>query len=283
MAFGGVAVALSLTAVPDAYASVAVAVAAPIRGLDVSAHQHAESPINWELLTRQGLRFVAVKVSEGTYYRNPYYASDVRAAAAAGFAVLPYVFANPSSAGGTATAKFAGGALNHEHGPARLPLVVDLENDPYNQAADCYGLHIPAMIAWIARFTAAAKDLTGKWPVIYTTAAWWQECTSSTGHFRRDPLWLAAFDGTPPTLPSPWLHWTFWQYSNDGSLPGIGQTDLDYYSPSSAFPSLSPPRSRPKQKPAQKARPLRHLKNHSTRRPKPKHNPKPKPKHKHKH
>jgi lysozyme len=271
-ALSGVAVALSLTAVPDAHASVAVAVAAPIRGLDVSAHQHAGSPINWGLLTRQGLRFVAVKVSEGTYYRNSYYASDARAAAAAGLAVLSYVFANPSSADGTATAKFAVGALGHKRGPARLPLVVDLENDPYKKAADCYGLHIPAMIAWIARFTKAAKDLTGKWPVIYTTAAWWQECTSSTGQFRRDPLWLAAFDGTPPTLPSPWLHWTFWQYSNDGSLPGIGQTDLDYYSPSSSLPSLSPPRRRAKQKPAQKTKPPRHLKNRPARRAKAKHN-----------
>src|SRR6266567_8332459 len=37
-AFSGVAVALSLTAVPDAHAAVAVTAGAPIRGLDVSAH-----------------------------------------------------------------------------------------------------------------------------------------------------------------------------------------------------------------------------------------------------
>jgi GH25 family lysozyme M1 (1,4-beta-N-acetylmuramidase) len=244
----------------------------PIRGLDVSAHQHAGSPINWGLLARQGLRFVAVKVSEGTYYRNPYYASDARAAAVAGLAVLPYVFANPGSANGTATARFA---VGNERGPARLPLVVDLENDPYKKAADCYGLHIPAMIAWIAKFTRAAEALTGKWPVIYTTAAWWQECTGSTGRFRRDPLWLAAFDGTPPTVPSPWLHWTFWQYNNDGLLPGIGQADLDYYQPTSGLSSLSPPRKQARKKPAHKARPPRHLKNRPARRPK--------TKHKHKH
>ena len=232
----------------------------PIRGLDISAHQHAGSPINWGLLRRQGLRFVAVKVSEGTYYRNPYYASDARAAAAAGLAVLPYVFANPGTAGGTATAKFALGTVG-KRGPARLPLVVDLENDPYKKAADCYGLHIQATIAWIARFTTAAKALTGKWPVIYTTADWWQECTGSTGQFRRDPLWLAAFDGTPSTVPSPWPHWTFWQYNNEGSLPGIGPTDLDYYQPSSGLPALrGPARREPRKKHGSKAKPKRHVK-----------------------
>ena len=62
----------------------------------------------------------------------------------------------------------------------------------------------------------------------------------STGRFRRDPLWLAAFGGTLPTVPSPWPHWTFWQYNNAGSLPGIGQTDLDYYS-ADQRPSRAPP------------------------------------------
>ena len=116
--------------------------------------------------------------------------------------------------------------------------MVDLENDPYKKATDCYGLGVTAMISWIAGFTARATALTGKWPIIYTTAAWWRECTGSTGRFRHDPLWLAAFGGTLPTVPSPWPHWTFWQYDNAGFLPGIGQTDLDYYQPTGGLPAL---------------------------------------------
>lgn len=239
-AVAGVAVALSLSTVPAARAQGTEAVGPPVRGLDISAHQHAGSPIDWGLLTRQGVRFVAIKASEGTYYRNPYYRSDARAAATAGLRVLPYVFANPKRAKGTATASFAVSATGAWRGSAWLPFVVDLENDPYTRA-DCYGLKVPAMIAWIAGFTAQAETLTGKRPVIYTTNAWWRECTGSTGRFRRDPLWLAAYDGTPPAAPPPWQHWTFWQYSTAASVPGIGQTDLDYYQPTSGLPALRPP------------------------------------------
>jgi GH25 family lysozyme M1 (1,4-beta-N-acetylmuramidase) len=266
----GMAMALSLAPVPGVGAVVTKAVGVPVRGMDISAYQHAGVPIDWALLARQGVRFVGVKVSEGTYYLNPYYQPDARAAAAAGLRVMPYVFANPGRSDAMATADFAAGAAGQPGGTARLSLVVDLENDPYNHTADCYGLGVPAMIAWIAVFTARAERLTGKWPVIYTTAAWWRECTGSTGRFWRDPLWLAAFGGTLPAVPSPWLRWTFLQYDNGGFLPGVGQTDLDYYQPTGDLPALRPPaRPRSAKKHAPKPKP-----------PKPKH-AKPKPKHWH--
>jgi lysozyme len=240
-AVGSVAVALSLAGLPDACAAAATkAVGAPVRGLDVSAYQHAGRTINWAKIANQGISFVGIKASEGTYYLNPYYQSDARAAAAAGLRVMPYAFANPNRGGGTATANFAVNAVGGSRAAAALPIVVDLENDPYKKKADCYGLGAPAMISWIAGFTARAEALTGKWPVIYTTSDWWRECTGSTSQFKHDPLWLAAFGGTRPTVPSPWSHWTFWQYDNAGSLPGIGQTDLDYYQPTDGLPALKP-------------------------------------------
>ncbi len=116
---------------------------------------------------------------------------------------MPYVFANPGRSGGAATASFAVRAVGAPRSRRRLPLVVDLENDPYKKGTDCYGVGVPAMIAWIAGFTGRASALTGKWPTIYTTADWWRECTGSTSRFRHDPLWLAAFGGTAPTVPSP--------------------------------------------------------------------------------
>jgi lysozyme len=253
VAAGGVVLALSLTPVTDAHAAVTEAGGAPVRGLDISAYQHAGSPIDWGLLAEQGMRFVAIKVSEGTYYANPYYPSDARGAAAAGLALMPYVFANPSRSGAEATVDYAVkaiqavGANGSERG--RLPLVVDLENDPYNKATDCYGLGVPAMLAWISGFTARAEALTGEWPVIYTTKDWWQECTGSAGQFRHDPLWLAAFDGTLPTVPSPWRGWTFWQYSNNGSPAGISQADLDYFQSAGDLPALRAP-ARPASKKA---------------------------------
>jgi GH25 family lysozyme M1 (1,4-beta-N-acetylmuramidase) len=241
VAIGGMAVALSLALGPGVHAAATERAGAPIRGLDISAYQHAGTPIDWARLATQGIQFVSIKASEGTYYRNPHYVSDARAAAAAGLRVMPYVFANPSRGGGAATASYAAAALHAVHGPFTLPLVVDLENDPYKKKTDCYKVGIPAMIGWITRFTQRAKALTGRWPIIYTTADWWRECTGSSGNFPHDPLWLAAFGGTAPTVPSPWQNWTFWQYDNAGSLPGIGHTDLDYYHPTDGLPALRAP------------------------------------------
>jgi GH25 family lysozyme M1 (1,4-beta-N-acetylmuramidase) len=266
-AAGGVAAALSLALAPGARAAAATVDGGTrnARGVDISAYQHTGPPIEWRLLFREGIRFVGIKAAEGTYYVNPYYGADARGAAKAGLAVLPYVFANPARAGGAATASFALARASRARG--RLPLVVDLENDPYTQHADCYGLGVPAMLGWIAGFSARASALTGRPPVIYTTAAWWQECTGNTGKFRRDPLWLAAFGGTPPTPPPAWRRWTFLQYDNNGTLPGIGQVDLDYYRPDSALPALRIP--------AKNSR-ARHAKLHRAkpRHPKPRH-PKP--------
>jgi GH25 family lysozyme M1 (1,4-beta-N-acetylmuramidase) len=301
---GGVVVAVSLASVPDAIAAEALWAHRPVRGLDISAYQHVGRPINWRLLARQGIRFVAIKVSEGTYYRNPYYRSDARAASAAGLAVMPYVFANPSQAGGARTARFAFAATGLRRRHAALPFVVDLENDPYGRG-DCYGLSVHAMLTWIGHFNGEAGRLTGKRPVIYTTAAWWRECTRSTRLFAKDPLWLAAFAVTRPTTPSPWRHWAFWQYNSDGFLPGVGHTDLDYYEPTAALPALHPAKPKHKHKPKKhkhkpkpkhepkkhKHKPKKHgpkkhgPKKHGPKKhgPKPKHRPKPKRKHRPKH
>ena len=257
---GAVTLVLSLATAPGAHAAPGLAAdaaaarpgavrpgavrpglaAAPARGLDISSYQHGRAPIDWPQLARHGISFVAVKASEGTYYRNPYYQSDGRGAVTAGLAVMPYVFANPASAGGAATARYAVRITGSLRRPAQLPLVVDLENDPYKSGADCYGLGRRSMIGWIAGFVGQARALTGKWPVIYTGASWWQECTGATSRFRRDPLWLAAFGGTRPAVPSTWRRWTFWQYNDAGRLPGIGPSDLDYYQPTGDLPALRP-------------------------------------------
>jgi len=248
---GAVSLALSLASASGAHAApadmagarVPARAAHPVRGLDISSYQHSKKPIDWRMLARHGISFVAVKVSEGTYYRNPFYRADVRAAAAAGLAVLPYVFANPARAGGATTARYAvqaAGGAGSLRGPGQLPLVVDLENNPYRAGHDCYGLRGRRIIGWIAGFVNQVKAETGKWPVIYTAASWWRECTGATSRFRRDPLWLAAFGGTRPTVPSTWEHWTFWQYDNAGRLPGIATTDLDYYQPTADLPAIRP-------------------------------------------
>lgn len=254
---GAVAVALSATGAADARAAVsgaadpAVTAAAqagkPVRGLDISSYQHAgKTPaIDWQKLARDGIRFAAVKASEGDYYRNPYYASDVRNASNAGMAVLPYVFANPAKTGGKATAAYALKVVGSGHG--REPVVVDLEDDPYARHAACYGRRGKRIVEWIAGFVSKVHQATGRFPVIYTTASWWRACTGGSSEFGKDPLWLAAYGGGAPALPSSWHQWAFRQYADNGKLAGIGPVDLDYYHPTDGLPALDP-KKKPKPK-----------------------------------
>jgi lysozyme len=231
----GVAVGLLAAFSPPSLAAVPPVANGAVRGVDVSAFQHGNgADIDWRALYRGGIRFAAVKLTEGTYYANPYYASDVRAARAAGLSVLPYVFANPRSSSGAAQAAFAVRSACCRMARMRRPLVVDLENDPYaakRHAGNCYGLRPARMVDWIAAFTGRVMALTGKRPVIYTTADWWRQCARNTALFRQDPLWVADYGVARPAVPSPWKTWTFWQYTDSAVVPGIGHADLDYFRP----------------------------------------------------
>jgi GH25 family lysozyme M1 (1,4-beta-N-acetylmuramidase) len=242
-----------------ATAATALPTGVAARGLDVSAFQHAHGAvIDWRGLAQDGIRFVGIKVSEGTYYANPYYASDAQDARAVGMMVLPYVFANPQLSGGAATAAYAINASSYRRDDKTLPLAVDLENDPYTAKGypgNCYGLGVSQMVAWITAFTAETSKLAGVHPVIYTTADWWRECTGNTTLFRQDPLWVAAYDVPAPEVPAAWGQWTFWQYTDAGVLPGIGMADLDYLSPGMGLLTKHAPA--PKHKPP-KHKPLRH-------------------------
>lgn len=252
----GIVAGLTAAAVAQtgARGSAALAADTPVQGTDVSSIQGASTSINWTDLAGAE-RFVAVKASEGNYYTDPDYSGDVTSAAAAGLYVMPYVFANPyestasnQNAGngwGTVQADDGWKVIGAQATPAykssslMLPVVVDLENDPYvNTETDsnqCYGLSQSTMVQWIAAFITEMKKDSGKTPIIYTTTDWWDSCTGDSSAFMADPLWLASYGVSVPSVPSVWSNLTFWQYSESGSVAGIGGlVDVDSLGPTQA-------------------------------------------------
>ena len=249
-----VAVAAAAATQTGASRSAALAAPTPVQGTDVSSLQGPSTSINWTDVARSE-RFVAVKASEGNYYTNPDYSGDVKSAVAAGLYVMPYVFANPyESNASSLNAGNGWGTVQADDGwkvigavttPAyktsdlMLPVVVDLENDPYvNTETDsnaCYGLSQSTMVAWITAFIAEMKKDSGKTPIIYTTTGWWDSCTGDSSAFKADPLWIASYGVSVPSIPSVWSNLTFWQYSESGTVPGIGgEVDLDSLGPTQA-------------------------------------------------
>jgi GH25 family lysozyme M1 (1,4-beta-N-acetylmuramidase) len=195
------------------------------RGIDVASYQHQHgAAINWARVARAGYKFVFIKAAEGNYYANPYYATDVAQAKAAGLYATGYTFAVPNVSGGADQAEYA---VQHARGRT-MPLALDIEYNPYGR--ECYGLTPTRMVGWLAAFTGEVRRLTGHRPIIYSTADWWRTCTGDSRAFGADPLWVAAWGASPPPLPSGWRNWTFWQFTSRGRVPGIqGNVDISYY------------------------------------------------------
>ncbi len=64
-------------------------------------------------------------------------------------------------------------------------------------------------------------------PAIYTGPAGWNAGIGSPA-FGADPLWVANWGVTCPSLPVGWNAWAIWQYADTGIVPGIvGTVDLD--------------------------------------------------------
>jgi len=231
-------------AVPAATAVPAAATPAPASGVDVSGLTTFSSGTPWTALAQAGNTFVGVKATEGNYYKNPAYLSDVTGATAAGMYVMPYVFANPYPGNGTAvqqadyawTNEISMASPAYSSSKLMLPLVLDIEADPYAGSEphgnQCYGLSQSALVTWIQQFLAEAKKKTNKTPIIYTAPSFWSTCTGNSAAFGGYPLWLASYGVSHPAVPAGWNSPTFWQYTSSGTAPGIkGGTDLDYLGP----------------------------------------------------
>jgi GH25 family lysozyme M1 (1,4-beta-N-acetylmuramidase) len=212
-------------------------------GIDVAAYQHPVTsqypngtPISWSKVAAAGYRFAAVKGTEGDYYVNRWAGTDLAEAKAAGLDVTPYHFAIPNITSGKVQAEYAVEYSGYTPGAQTLPLMLDIEYDPYvstDGTNECYGLTPAQMTTWISSFVTTARSLTGSYPIIYTTANWWDTCTGSSTAFGSDPMWVAAYGFQTPPMPAGWPSWAFWQYTSSGTVAGVdsaGTTDLDLFS-----------------------------------------------------
>lgn len=217
------------------------------RGVDVASSQHPDNAaINWKKVAAAGYHFVAIKATEGNYYVNPYGRSDLSGAVAAGLPATVYHFAVPNVSGGAAQADYAVAHSGYRRDGRLLPLMLDVEYDPYvgiDHTNECYGLSHARMIGWIKAFVARVEQLTGQPPIIYTAPPWWDACTGGSGAFRGLPLWIAAWAVSSPPMPRGWHAWTFWQYRSSGTVPGITTveaTDVSYFNGRGAVSILDP-------------------------------------------
>jgi GH25 family lysozyme M1 (1,4-beta-N-acetylmuramidase) len=215
-------------AAPTSAASSASSASSAVEGIDASSQQHPNgAAVDWTKVAAAQYKFAFIKVTEGSFYVNPYYAADAGGAKAAGMFEAPYAFAIPNYSGGAYQADYALDHANYAADGRTLPLILDIEYDPYaspppngDGTNECYGLTAPQMVSWIGAFVTETVGRTGAPPVIYTTQDWWDNCTGDSAAFAGDPLWIVTV-GSAPALPSAWNDWSYWQYTSAATPPGF--------------------------------------------------------------
>lgn len=191
-----------------------------VPGFDISNYQ--ASP-NFSAAVSDGAQFVIIKATEGTSYKSPSFSSQYTGATNAGLIRGAYHFAHPNSGSGASQAKYFlanGGGWSNDG--RTLPGMLDLES--VSGTATCYGLSQSAMVSWIKDFGTTYHASTGRYPMIYTNAGWWNQCVASSAFAADYPLVVANYGVSSPKIPTGFSTYSFWQYADSGKYPGDQDT-----------------------------------------------------------
>jgi len=191
------------------------------RGLDVS---NWNGTIKWSKVAGAGYSFAFGKATEGTSFTDQTYATNRNGSEAAGLVFGAYHFARPSGgSSGTATASAIAQADHFldvaSPQPGELPPVLDLETT---------GKLGPArLLDWTLAWLDEVSSRTGVEPLVYTSPNFWkaQLANSIAAAATGTELWIAHWTrASQPLVPAQnWngSSWTFWQWTNCVSVPGI--------------------------------------------------------------
>jgi GH25 family lysozyme M1 (1,4-beta-N-acetylmuramidase) len=197
-----------------------------LEGIDIS---HWQGTIDWTKVRAAGKKFAYIKASEHTSFVDDKYQTNRSRAKSAGLKVGAYHFARPNVGTTDAYAEADHFIETADWTSGELRPVLDLE--------DTGGLSSSALQTWVKAFVQRIHDRTGVRAVIYVSPSFWSAKMGNSSWFAKngyDVLWIAHWTtaGSPSVPAENWggESWTFWQYTSDGSVPGIsGRVDLDRY------------------------------------------------------
>jgi GH25 family lysozyme M1 (1,4-beta-N-acetylmuramidase) len=202
----------------------ALATSSYTEGIDVSKWQ---GTINWPMVAAAGKRFVIAKATEGVGYEDGKYDVNKAGAMAAGLKFGAYHFARPDlNPNGAEEADWFVDTAGYQ--PGMLIPTLDLER--YGTLTDAQ------LIDWVKAWLGRVYERLGVRAMIYASPSFWQTYMGNTRWFADNGypvLWVAHWGVTNPSVPATnWggRSWTFWQYTDNGTVPGItGGVDLNRY------------------------------------------------------
>ncbi|HUQ44677.1 MAG TPA: glycoside hydrolase family 25 protein [Candidatus Limnocylindria bacterium] len=191
-------------------------------GIDVS---HWQGVIDWTKVKGAGKTFAIAKATEGTSFKDDRYNANKSGAMSLGIKFGAYHFAQPAN-NPVAEADWFVNNSGYQRG--MIVPTLDLERTG--------GLGTTALTSWVKSWLGRVYDRLGVRAMIYVSPSFWRTYMNDTRWFADNGyavLWTAHWSTTSPSVPaSNWggRSWTFWQYTSDGTVPGIsGRVDLDRY------------------------------------------------------
>lgn len=187
--------------------------------IDIS---HYQTVTDWSKV-KAAVSGVMIKATQGVGYVDPTFVSHVQGAQTAGIPFGCYHFAslnNTADPAGDATAEAQAFAAACKPYTLTMPYALDIET---NQS----GLSQAQVSVWINAFFAELQNQGIRNCVIYSYTPFLNANLPFNHGFGNIPLWLAAYTATPQ-LPTGWTKYWMWQYTDQGSIPGItGSVDLN--------------------------------------------------------
>lgn len=199
-----------------------------LQGIDVSDHQ---GEIDWEAVADAGYDFVFVRVGyrgygqEGTLNEDTMAIEYMQDAKKAGLQVGAYFFSQALDEEEAAEeARFAADIVKESGVTLNLPLVYDPELAG-GSAGRANHLSREQWSANAIAFKEAAEEAINCKVALYTNL-FWQNTYFDVDTLNQFEIWYADYESVPQTN----YHFTWWQYSETGYVPGIkGKMDLNLW------------------------------------------------------
>lgn len=190
-------------------------------GMDVS---HNNGKIDWNKAVATGIQFAYLKASQGTTFTDPNFGINVQNARNAGMQDIgAYHYADPlNNKASDEAVHFFNVMQQYMPDYGDIMPVLDLESP-----TDANATTGDYLTSWTNEFMNELAYLTGRVGMLYT-GEWFIDQFNITG-LNSFPIWVAYYGPKPPPDDGGWDHWTAWQYSESGSVNGVGgNVDMDY-------------------------------------------------------
>lgn len=182
-----------------------------VLGIDISAHN---GKVNFKELSNTNVKFVLMKATEDTEFKDPKFEDNFMQARENNFCVGAYHFFNFTADGVAQARNFLNSIQSKD---LDLPVVIDVEQ------------HGNTRFYMTSNVIRRLQDMIDELAVnernvmIYTNKDGYEKFIKD--NFEDYPLWLCSF-----VEPSDSINWHIWQYSHWGEVEGIdGDVDLNTF------------------------------------------------------